>query len=282
MARLLAKQKEPTGNIGFLSLRLWPGYDISKLKKKYKGKKPAFKRPMRPKRTQPYTNKYRFEFGEDVLYTHLSPTPEDIATVAGILKTERPVLKTVAEATGNASTPFHAGGGISIDSIVRVILSQSCTNEAALDAQHTMIRAYPYYVDGVAVVGKMPNYHAVRQQSLDKITAVLTKTGLQALKGTAIKNVLDAVYEINVDRMKPGEIFYDGNEPRATDFVPGLLSVDYIYEAYAQGGKQAVFDTLVQLQQIGVKSACCLMGFNMNLPVFAVDTHVAGMAKLLG
>ncbi|EXJ94929.1 hypothetical protein A1O1_00047 [Capronia coronata CBS 617.96] len=270
-------------NIGFLTLHLSPGFDVSKLKnKKYKAKKPVYRRPALPKRKKPYTNRYRFEFGEDRLYTHLKPTLADLGIVGDILKHERPAMKIAAEATGNASTPFHAGGRISLDSIVRVILSQSCTNEAALDAQQTMIVAYPFYVDGKAVVGKMPNYHDMRKQSVDKLKAVFTKTGLQNLKGNGIKAVLDAVYETNVTRIKPGEVIYDGNEHGATDFVPGLLSVDYIYEAYEKGGKQAVFDQLVLLPQVGVKSACCLMGFNMNLPVFAVDTHVAGMAKLLG
>ncbi|EXJ89117.1 hypothetical protein A1O3_02181 [Capronia epimyces CBS 606.96] len=278
----ITRKRKAEGHVGFVTLRLSPGFDISKLKKKITARRPAFRRPALPRRTKPYTNRYRFEFGEDHLYTHASPTQAEIDTVAGILKAERPVLKLSAAQTGTASNPFHAGGRISVDSIVRVILSQSCTNEAALDAQQTMIWAYPFPVDGGAVVGKMPNYHAMRKQSIEKLKAVLSRTGLQNLKATGIKGVLDAVYETNIARIKPGEVIYDGNKPGATDFVPGLLSVDYIYEAYEQGGKQAVFDKLVQLPQIGVKSACCLMGFNMKLPVFAVDTHVAGMAKLLG
>ncbi|KAL2424548.1 hypothetical protein ABEF95_001099 [Exophiala dermatitidis] len=284
------KNSEDGRNVGFLTLKLSPGYNYTKAKKwkpkpqpKQKPKEPVYKKPKLPKRKTKHTNEYRFEFGEDRLYDHPKPTSSDLAIVAEILRKERTALKSAAQSMGTSSSPgIHAGNKISIDSIVRVILSQSCTNEAALDAQQTLMRAYPYCVGGIAVAGRIPNYHAMRVQSLDKLTTVLTKTGLQKLKGKSIKRILDAVYEINVARLQPGEVVYDGNEPGAAEFVPGLLSMEYVYEALAQGGKQAVFDCLVKLPQIGIKSACCLMGFNMNLPVFAVDTHVAGMAKLLG
>jgi len=46
--------------------------------------------------------------------------------------------------------------------------------------------------------------------------------------------------------------------------------------------QHAVFNHLVKFEKIGTKSACCIMAFRMGIPVFAVDTHVAGMAKLLG
>jgi endonuclease III len=122
----------------------------------------------------------------------------------------------------------------------------------------------------------------MRQQSIEKLQKVLKRAGLFMIKATGIKKCLDAVFAKNLDLLGPGEIAYEANESGATDFVPGLLSLDYLYDVYNKGGKQALFDSLLLLPQIGVKSACCLMGFNMALPVFAVDTHVAGMAKLLG
>jgi len=146
-----------------------------------------------------------------------------------------------------------------------------------------MIQAYPYVLgSGNVVVGKKPNYHAMRQQSLAKLQMVLKKAGLFMIKAKGIKECLDAVFTKNVALLSPGVVAYAGNDPTLADFVPGLLSLDYLYDAFKVGGKQAVFDNLVKLPLIGVKSACCLMGFNMALPVFAVDTHVAGMAKLLG
>ncbi|KIW24655.1 uncharacterized protein PV07_10359 [Cladophialophora immunda] len=233
----------------------------------------------------PYTNKQRFQFGHDQLWFWTSPTPYTIRKVSEILEEERPAINEVAAAEGTATNPFHASAGISIDSIVRVILSQACTNEAALDAQQAMLLAYPYWVDGKWVAGQKPNYHGMRVQSLSKLEKVLKKAGLANKKPKAIKDILDIVYQRNVALLDPleyGEIVYDGNERGATDFVPGLLSVDYFWDIYRQEGKQALLDHLVSLPLIGVKSASCLMCFNMSLPVFAVDTHVAGMAKLLG
>ena len=191
------------------------------------------------------------------------------------------MTKIVAEA-GAAATPFHAGSGITIDSIVRVIIAQACTNESALDAQQTMIRAYPFTVDGNPVWGETPNYHLMRLQSREKLELVLKIAGLQVLKSTKIKELLDMVYLKNADLLEPGTDVATENAASSTNFVPGMLSLQYIYDANEKGGKQAVFDELVQMPLIGVKSACCLMGFNMGLPVFAVDTHVMGMAKLLG
>jgi hypothetical protein len=43
-----------------------------------------------------------------------------------------------------------------------------------------------------------------------------------------------------------------------------------------------MFDELAGLPGIGVKTACCIMAFNFQLPVFAVDTHVFRMVKWLG
>lgn len=184
-----------------------------------------------------------------------------------------------------ANTPFHAGHGLSIDSIVRVILSQACTNEVALQVQQTMLVAYPYWVDGEKFVGTKPNYHAVRMEGLSKLIKVLKPAGFDNKKPVAIKKILDMVYAINTKDLpvpEQDEVIYDGNPPGAKDFVPGSLSVDYICKMYEKGGKQEVMDYLTSLPQIAVKSACCLMSFNMGLPVFAVDTHVQGMASLLG
>ncbi|KAI1611385.1 hypothetical protein EDD36DRAFT_466326 [Exophiala viscosa] len=274
----------------FLTLKLCPGY-MDKISantttnasiKKIKTIKKTKKRIIRPRRKIPYTNNYRFEFGEDRLSHHASPTPDQLAEVISIMGQERLLAESAGEVQPSPSMPMHAGSGISADSIVRVIISQSCTNEMALDAQATMRLAYPYTVNGTMVVGTKPNYHAMRVQTVDKLKKVLKKAGLWNLKAPQIKGCLDMIYAKNVALLQPGEVMYDGNDPTASDFVPGLLSMDYLWDIYRQGGKQAVFDDLVLLPQIAVKSACCVMAFNMDLPVFAVDTHVAGMAKLLG
>lgn len=238
------------------------------------------------KHSNPYTGKPAiFRFKVDKLWKHHRPTQVEIHKVAEILNKEASVSKAVTLVQDSADTPFHAGHGLSIDSIVRVILSQACTNEVALQVQQTMLVAYPYWVDGEKFVGTKPNYHAMRMEGLSKLAKVFKAAGFDNKKPAAVKKILDLVHARNAkDLAVPvrDQVLYNGNEPGAKDFVPGTLSVDYIWEIYRKEGKQGVMDYFTSLPQIAVKSACCLMSFNMGLPVFAVDTHVQGMASLLG
>ncbi|KEF57817.1 uncharacterized protein A1O9_05737 [Exophiala aquamarina CBS 119918] len=236
----------------------------------------------RLRRVVPSSNRFNFTFGRSVLAYHNWVRQVDINNVARILKEERPSLLAQISQNDATTPPMHAGQTFSVDAIVRVMLSQSSTNEGALDAQQCMIHAYPYMVNGVKVIGTIPNYHLMRVQSAKKLEMVLTRAGLQEKKAKYIKRCLDEIYCHNVSLISPGEVVYRFNDPNASDFVPGLLSVDYISEIYATKGKQAVFDCLVRFMMIGIKSAFCIMAFRMNIPVFAVDTHVAGMVKLLG
>ncbi|KAK7903128.1 hypothetical protein LTR67_001145 [Exophiala xenobiotica] len=137
---------------------------------------------------------------------------------------------------------------------------------------HTQVATYaidnPYYVNGkkivdqkpkslpdvknvrladktfAMVVGEKPNYHGVRVGSVKKLENVIKKGGL-IFKAQKIKDCLDAVFAKNVALLQPGEVEYTLNEPTATDFVPSLLSMDYIYNIYEWGGKQAAFDSRV-------------------------------------
>ncbi|KAK5266567.1 hypothetical protein LTR96_008414 [Exophiala xenobiotica] len=94
------------------------------------------------------------------------------------------------------------------------------------------------------VVGEKPNYRGVRVGSVKKLENVIKKGGW-IFKAQKIKNCLDAVFAKNVALLQPGEVEYTLNNPKPTDLVPGLLSMDYIYNIYERGGKQAAFDSRV-------------------------------------
>ncbi|KAK5320788.1 hypothetical protein LTR93_007000 [Exophiala xenobiotica] len=207
----------------------------------------------RRSRSNPYSNKYRFEFGEDRLPNHSEPTPQSLKEVAEILEKERMTLTNGALVTAEAFTPFHGGSRLTVDALVRVIIAQACTNEVATEVQQTMRLAYPYHVNGRKVVGEKPNYHDVRTGTVKKLENVIKKGGL-IFKAQKIKDCLDAVFDKNVALLQPGEVEYTLNQPTASDFVPGLLSMEYIYTIYKEGGKQAAFDSLVELPLMGVKS----------------------------
>ena len=227
-------------------------------------------------------NKKNFILGRDLIPYWISPSPKEILEVARILEAERKILTKSAAKDGTAATPFHAAKGLSVDSLVRVIISQTQTNEAALDTQATLKHAYQYKVGDRWYEGSMPNYHEMHLQSPTKLRDIMWKGGLYNIKGGPIKKALKAIHDKNVSLLKPGEVVPIGQEPGEKDFVPGLLSMEYVWEAYKKGGKQAVFDELLSFKQVAVKTATCLMSFNMGIPIFAVDTHVASMAKLLG
>lgn len=233
------------------------------------------------RRQNPASNDRNFTFGMSELSYHPGPRQVDIRNVARILEEERPLL--LAQVSqDNAARPMHAGQNFNFDAIVRVVLSQASTNEGALDAQQCIIHAYPYEVNGRKVVGTIPNYHLMRVQSLEKLELALMRAGLYKIKAKAIKRCLDDIYAHNLSLLGPEEVAYRFNVPNEPDFVPGLLSLDYLSTMFVREGKQAVFDYLVSLPLIGIKTASCIMAFRMGIPVFAVDTHVAGMAKLLG
>ncbi|OCT53420.1 hypothetical protein CLCR_10112 [Cladophialophora carrionii] len=233
-------------------------------------------------RPQRRLNKKGFSFTRNKLPFWCSPTGYELREVVKILEAERMVLTKSVAPTETAAKPFHAARGLTVDSLVRVILSQSLSNEVALDMQQALIYNYPYEVDGEVYEGTKPNYHEIREQSASKLLKILTGAGLQGVKALPIKDCLNIIYEKNLSLLEPGEVVYGGQEPGAKDFVPGLLSMDFIWDAYRQGGKQATFNVLTAFPQVGVKTAACLMSFNMGIPVFAVDTHVAAMSKLLG
>lgn len=259
----------------FLTLRMRPKL-FRELKSPYK----EFKH------RNPHTNKpAEFKLGVSKLFLWPKPTPYDIRAVTSILRPEDSGASSVVAATDPANNPFHGGHDFTVDSIVRVILAATSTNEQALTAQQAMIVAYPYWVNGVSVEGKKPNYHAMRAQGWSKLQRVLRSAGLVKKRPVFIKKALDMIYTVNtkdLPPLEPGIIEFEGNEPNAPDFVPGTLSVDYIWDIYKHGGKQVLLDYFMTFEGIATKSAFCLMSFNMGIPVFAVDTHVLGMARLLG
>ncbi|KAJ9498427.1 hypothetical protein H2202_006114 [Exophiala xenobiotica] len=53
----------------------------------------------------------------------------------------------------------------------------------------------------------------------------------------------DNPYYVNGKKVVGDKPNYHDVRPKATDLVPGLLSMDYIYNIYERGGKQAAFDS---------------------------------------
>jgi endonuclease III len=178
---------------------------------------------------------------------------------------------------GEPQGPMHASDAVTVDAVIKVIMSQATDNEKALLAQAKLIKTFPYTVNGKTVVGKIPNYHDVRTADFAKLADALSPAGLQKKRAEIIPECLNAIRQKNIDANSPG-CSIDSNPPNAADFIPGSLSLDYLTKL----NSQEKLDALVSLPGIGIKTAACILSFSFQLPVFAVDTHVFRMVKWLG
>ena len=109
------------------------------------------------------------------------------------------------------------------------------------------------------------------EQSLGKVEG--TASELTSPKSIEM-DMSSAEKEVGIQRGDVVELPLD----QSPDFIPGLLSIDYLQTL----DDQALFDELVSHPGVGVKTAACIMAFNLARPVFAVDIHVFRLCKFLG
>jgi endonuclease III len=265
------------------------------LKKKVLKKKAPLtaKTSVRYPRGTKFTNGYRVKFGLTPWPHERYPSKQACQNVFNVLREHHkkdgvvlelsPELERKKNGAVDMSSlqgPFHAGKEISIDGIVQVIMSQATGNKSASATHQQLKERYPFMVDGKKIVGEVPNYHAMRKASLKKLIGVLKPAGFQKMRAKFIKECMDTIYKANRERLTKAERTAAEQEQaaKAPEFITGLLSFDYLKPL----NMQEKFDALVSIRGIGVKTAACLLSFNLQLPVFAVDTHVNRLSKMLG
>ena len=231
-----------------------------------------------------FTNKYRFKLGWTPFAEYPDVDPQTYQEVFDILAAslaphgislDRKSID--AEVIGALQGPMHAGDAVTVDALIKVMMSQATNNDNALSAQARLIKAFPYLVDGKIVVGKIPNYHNVRTADAAKLKNALATAGLQNVRAKKIPECLNAIRQKNIEANTAG-CNMDSNPPNVANFVPGSLSLEYLNKLTTQ----EKLDELVSLPGIGIKTAACILAFSFQLPVFAVDTHVFRMVKWLG
>jgi endonuclease III len=235
-----------------------------------------------------FTNKHKVKFGSTPFPKNTRPSKASCRTVFEILKNhhERDDLKLeedLADETDQSSKdvqgPMHAGKEVTFHAIVKTILSQATNNENALLVETALIHRFRFDFLGVKVKGSAPNYHAMRRASEEVIADALAPGGLHNGKAGKILGCLNHVRRWNLkaatEEQRLQGIFIEESE--AVDFVPGMLSLDYMHPM----SLQEKFDHLVSMPGIGVKTAACILSFNFGLPVFAVDTHVQRLTRIL-
>lgn len=180
--------------------------------------------------------------------------------------------------------PAHATSAtVNIDVCIQTIFAQSTGNEIAIDTHCRLRNTFTYESKGRRVAGKIPNWHTIRCLQQEELEQVLRQGGFHLVRARALKELLDMVYEMNRRRSREGLQIYEhaGNPPDAVDFVPGLLSLDFL-SVEGDDTTEAVLGRLLELPQIGLKSAMCVLAFAMKRECFPVDVHVLRMSKWLG
>ncbi|RMZ85210.1 hypothetical protein DV738_g407, partial [Chaetothyriales sp. CBS 135597] len=248
--------------------------------------KPALRRKLaKPPAGGHLSKKYRVSFNWTPYDGHAHPTAEECQQVADILTKwtlEKNGYDINVELERVAKKPLHGARGGTVHSIINVVMSQATKNEHAIVVQNQLTKDFPYTVNGEKRVTNIPNYHIMMKLEPRELSNHIRGAGFGNQRAIHILGVLNSVYKENekllqVDGKLPDDI-ETGNPPNAPDFVPGMLSLDFLNGKT----KEEIFQWLLSIDGIGVKSAVCVLEFEFGYPLCAVDTHVFNMASWLG
>ena len=234
----------------------------------------------------PFTNRYKIRFGYTPFPHNSKPTAAACHTVFDLLKKHHEPDNIRLERYPNEQDglsndavdgPMHAGHEVTFNAIVKTILSQATNNENAQMVEQTLINRFRYNFLGLKVKGEIPNYHAMHKAPISVLAKALASGGLHNIKARQIKACLEHVYNNNMERSTAKQRLQAEQISESTDFVPGMLSLDYMMPM----SLQEKFDYLVSMPGIGIKTAACILSFNFEYPLFAVDTHVMRLSRML-
>lgn len=142
----------------------------------------------------------------------------------------------------NSAPPEDFTTGEPLDGLILTVLSQN-TNDKNRDMAYKNLRDhYPEWVDAALL-------------SADEIAVLVKSAGLGDTKAVRIKHILEKVPQ---------------------DF--GVYSL----AAMKNWSPPDVREYLLALPGIGPKTAACVMAFDLDMPAFPVDTHVARVSRRLG
>lgn len=229
--------------------------------------------------SKPRKNPYGLTPGKSPYPDYNRPTAEECTKVHELLsKMHGPKWRSKnpprasAKVSGCGAVPFV------VDAVLRTLLSASTTASNAGLALQGLIAAFGSIDDS-------PDWDAVRRAPLPKVVESIKRAGLANMKGANIKAILDTVYKRNLEEAKnpkndPTEKSADIKTEEAKETVgqSPMLRMKYVE---SMSDEEAMTE-LTSLPGIGVKTAACVLMFNMGRDVFAVDTHVFRMCQWLG
>ncbi|KAL2172637.1 hypothetical protein VTG60DRAFT_4757 [Thermothelomyces hinnuleus] len=200
------------------------------------------------------------------------PTPEDCEEVHAILTRLHGEVKP-PEKIPAASLEVAGCGEVPcvLDALLRTLISGNTLMSLADTAIKNLANHYGLRQEGIGA-GSI-DWNKVRLSSHQELTQVIKVAGNGPKKSKHIKQILDIVFEENVQRA-----MMQDPAPEAGKKAQDLLSLDYMHGMT----KDEAMAKFVSYPGVGIKTAACVTLFCLRLPCFAVDTHVHKFCRWLG
>ncbi|KAL1882084.1 hypothetical protein VTK73DRAFT_2493 [Phialemonium thermophilum] len=158
-----------------------------------------------------------------------------------------------------------------LDALLRTLISGNTLMARADEAVRGLVKVFGTVKNNDGIISI--NWNKVRLSPLSSLVEAIKPAGCNRLKGQEIKTILDMVYEANSLRLE----VVDGT----TSGRQGVTDNDLSLEHFRQMTKQEALDEFVKFPGVGVKTAACVTLFCLQIPCFAVDTHVHKFSKWL-
>jgi endonuclease III len=241
----------------------------------------------KPRNKRGTTNKYGLTRGYSPYPHRTVPTPEQCEEVHRILvethgaviqppKAPPPSIKV----TGCGEVPSV------LDALLRTRISANTLMENSNRAIEQLAETYGLATYGIGT-GSI-DWNAVRLGSTEKLITAIRVAGTPKLKAGHIKTILDMVHEEQKVRAHahlegapvPGAQNEDDGQ-KALEVQKALDDYLSLEHMRAMTADEAITE-FVKYPGIAVKTAACVVLFCLQIPCFAVDTHVHKMCKWLG
>ncbi|KAL2198714.1 DNA glycosylase [Corynascus similis CBS 632.67] len=200
------------------------------------------------------------------------PTPEACEEVYAIL-TELHGEVRQPEKLPAASLEIAGCGEVPcvLDALLRTLISGNTLMALADTAIRNLARHYGLCQKGTGA-GSI-DWDKVRLSSHNELAQAIKVAGNGSKKSKHIKQILDMVFEENVQRAK-----LQTRVPEAAELCQDMLTLDHMHGMT----KDQAMAKFVSYPGIGIKTAACVTLFCLRLPCFAVDTHVHKFCRWLG
>ncbi|KAK7528494.1 DNA glycosylase [Phyllosticta citriasiana] len=220
------------------------------------------------------------------------PTPEECHEVTRLLEKKHGKTRPPPSIPAPSLTRSGCGEVPSVlDALIRTRLSAATTGTNSSRAFQGLVKRFGVIKEGI---GKgSVNWDAVRRADLKEVFEAIKAGGLADVKSKDIKKILQMVYEENQAR-RDVLTSTDANVPpvvgAAHESTPekqaeiqkadsGVLSLDHLHSM--KHDPNTIMSELTKYPGIGVKTAACVMLFCLQVPRFAVDTHVYRLCRYL-